>query len=124
MKSKLANKILKETSDSTKKQVSEYAEKIMKNENTFNWDDFLNKDDITQPEWEKVSEMAARWPTCAVGDQCKDIPRDFDGMPLDPRLRNLGIKFYGDILNQNKNTAKESLIRIEYMAAQIINNLI
>ena len=97
---------------------------MIKNEEIFNWDDFLNKDDITQLEWEKASVMAAKWPTCAVGDQCKDIPRNVHGMPKSKTMQNLGVSFYRSIIDQEINKAKFYMQQIEIRSSQIINDLI
>jgi hypothetical protein len=74
-----------------------YAEK--KKEKTINWSKFLkqkcedmHENEVTQRRWD-----AEDWVTCACGNQCAIIPRDMDGVPKNRKLRELGVKFSGEI---------------------------
>ena len=66
---------------------------------------------------------ADKWVTCAVGNQCKIIPRYDSGEPKDFRLRTLGIKFSDHIDAADFKTAKEVLEKIENRSGELIKEI-
>jgi hypothetical protein len=89
----------------------------------FDWNAFLNKKNITEDEWYDAVELAKSWVTCACGNQCSIIPRDFTtGSPVDEKLKHLGggYGFYGAIQNKNKKAAKQFLKKIEKRSTVLI----
>lgn len=103
----------------------------------FNWNEFLNKKKYTITELELAYEEAEGWATCAVGNQCKIIPRDKHGAPLDPRLKQLGVHFMElieqmefsrlendlTLLDSYRLKAKNCLEQIEKRSIQVINEI-
>jgi hypothetical protein len=63
-------------------------------ETPFDWNEFLNKKKFKSTEIEDAYRIAAKWTTCACGNQCAIIPRKYDGEPEDNILRELGIDFF------------------------------
>ena len=106
-----------------------YTEK--NNEESFDWNAFLNKKEITQNEWEYASLISSQWVTCACGNQCDLIPRyqhnessfDSKGTPKDNILRALGLEFNELIRLQNIGLSKLVLATIEKRSAFILANL-
>lgn len=90
----------------------------------FNWNEFLNRKNITDDEWFYAMKLADNWVTCACGNQCEVIERDIhSGSPLDSELMKLGHDFYIDIKYKNKYDAKETLKKIEKRSAFLIERL-
>lgn len=56
---------------------------------------------------------AREWVTCATGNQCADIPRDYNGAPIDDELRSLGRQFAQAVSACDWTDALETLSRIE-----------
>ena len=106
-----------------------YAEK--NNEESFDWNAFLDKKEITQNKWEYASLISSQWVTCACGNQCDLIPRykpgespfEYWGTPKDSILRALGIEFNDFIEYQNIEMSKLILAKIEQRSAYILANL-
>ena len=98
-----------------------YAE--MQGKEVFDWNEFLNKKDITVEEWKNASVLSSRWVTCACGVQCGVIPRLDDGGPLDAILMNEGLDFLGNIKRRNITQAKLTLIEIEKRSAYLIDQI-
>jgi hypothetical protein len=82
-------------------------------------------------EHEKMVQLAAKWPTCACGNQCAIIPRweenelpytvgAIPGMPKDDYLAILGIDFHQQIVRCNYREALEILHDIEHFSALIV----
>ena len=88
----------------------------------FNWNEFLNKKDITNDEWYDARKLSRYWITCACGTQCSIIPRNekYNGRPMDTKLRKLGHEFCSAIYTKNKELAKEILAKIEKRSAKLI----
>lgn len=101
-----------------------YAE--MNGENTFNWNEFLNrpKKEIFGYEWDDASSLASSWVTCACGNQCDILPRNREGAPTDGILSHLGIKFMVKIDNRQRKKALEVLQKIEERSTLLIRELI
>lgn len=89
----------------------------------FNWNEFLNKENISEEEWIEAEELAENWVTCACGNQCDVIPRDYFGEPKDWELFELGHNFAKVIESKNISSAKEILKGIEERSAYLINEL-
>lgn len=92
---------------------------------TFNWNAFLkratnNRDTVTLKECDAAVARAAKWTTCACGNQCNIIPRHHSGMPKDAQLAKLGKEFYNDIKAFLFSNAKCTLGRIEVLSAKLI----
>lgn len=94
-----------------------------KGEEPFNWNEFLNKENITEEEWDNAESLADSWVTCACGNQCDVIPRDYFGEPKDWELFKLGNNFAKAIESKNINSAKEILKDIEERSAYLINEI-
>tara|TARA_R110000823_G_scaffold15045_4_gene49222 strand:+ start:446 stop:754 length:309 start_codon:yes stop_codon:yes gene_type:complete len=95
----------------------------LNNEKPFDWNEFLNKKEITELEWNEAKKLAKNWVTCACGNQCNIIPRHGSGCPLDEDLYVFGDTFSFHIKNQSVEYAKNSLFLIEQRSAYILNNL-
>lgn len=89
----------------------------------FNWNKFLNQEEINENEWLNAESLAENWVTCACGNQCDVIPRDEYGMPLDYDLIHIGLLFYYDIQERNNKGAKIRLADIEKRSAQLIKEI-
>lgn len=92
-------------------------------EEPFNWNEFLNKKNISKEEWDNAESLADSWVTCACGNQCDVIPRDCFGGPKDRELFRLGYNFYKVIGSKDINSAKEILKAIEERSAYLINEI-
>lgn len=95
----------------------------------FDWNKFLEraiKKEITLPEYEEACRLSGSWVTCAVGNQCAIIPRQYGNQPPAPKdidLRRLGADFHCHIVAKEFETAITCLHRIEIRSAQIINQI-
>jgi len=90
----------------------------------FDWFEALNQKEITQSDWCILLFLAKSWVTCACGNQCNIIPRDyFDGQPLDKELKNLGIFFSDAIRSRNKQIALNVLEAIEIRSGELIEEI-
>jgi hypothetical protein len=90
---------------------------------SFDWNKFLNREDISEREWAKADARAASWVTCACGNQCSIIPRETNGMPKDKALLTLGGGeggFYTAIKNRDVESARHLLHMIELRSAFLI----
>ncbi len=67
----------------------------------FDWSAFLQKTEFTPKETEDAFFLSGSWVTCACGNQCDVIPRDFKGEPEDCALHELGMVFYRHIRGMN-----------------------
>jgi hypothetical protein len=104
---------------------------------TFNWNEFLSRDEYTTNDMYSAISYSSKWVTCAVGTQCATIPRDKDGFPMDDQLRYLGQSFYRHIrfmfeayevldkdqMRLNRNDAKDVLCKIEVRSQHILNEM-
>lgn len=94
-----------------------------KGKKPFDWNVFLDKEYITDEEWEEASILANNWITCACGNQCVIIKRDFDGAPIDVILEELGVNFATFIEYQDVVGAKMTLNEIENRSAELIKEI-
>lgn len=109
--------------------------KVTPGSDDFDWMLFLQQDLQTVPSehFQKARELAKDWPTCACGQLCKKLPRDWQGKPEDSVLSDLGGLFYGRICSlygshYNSNVGMESKRQealaifelIEVRAAQLL----
>lgn len=89
----------------------------------FDWNEFLNKENITEEEWDNSTKLAQDWVTCACGNQCDIIPRNDDGDPKDWELTTLGYAFFKHIESRRIDDAKQILKAIEKRSAYLIDEL-
>lgn len=91
----------------------------------FDWNKALDEA-IAEPEKADDTDLCERvvnWTTCAVGGQCKAIPRTQNGCPEDLKLALLGLQFCDDIDGQNYPAAKHTLSLIEARSAELLKSL-
>jgi hypothetical protein len=84
----------------------------------FDWNGFLSKANYTNEDLIFADTKARSWVTCACGSQCNVLPRDGQGQPEDPLLKNLGLRFMyaiGAMFNAH-NSDYDSAIQIEDFA--------
>lgn len=93
-------------------------------EKPFDWNKFLNKENITDEEWEHAAGLSSDWITCACGNLCDIIPRNVAGCPEDDILYTLGIDFDNSIDFKQITRAKKTLHKIEERSAFLIKELI
>lgn len=86
----------------------------------FNWERMLDRNHLTEIEWEEMEELASKWTTCACGNQCDIIPRGINGGPEDEHLSLLGQRFLSLILIRSKRKALACLNEIELRSAELI----
>lgn len=96
-----------------------YAES--KGKKPFNWFEFLERKDITDSEWVDAYTLSTNWITCACGNQCDVIPRDWVGAPIDSYLRVLGNDFTDYMKSRDQLSAMETLHLIEKRSIELIN---
>lgn len=97
-----------------------------KGERSFDWNKFLNGATKKRPSdrvCERVNGLAGAWVTCACGNQCERIPRDWLGAPTDGLLYNLGGSFCDEICFGDWKAAKKTLASIEKRSSQILAQL-
>lgn len=70
-----------------------------------------------------ATQAAASWITCAVGNQCRYIPRDELGEPLDKTLAALGGVFLDAFQYRNWDQAERVLDSIEARSTQILQRM-
>lgn len=95
-----------------------------KNKEPFDWNVFLNQENITGGKWFEAKVLASSWVTCACGNQCDIIPRRISGAPRDPKLERLGVYFSHYIKIKDKTAAKQILIEIEQRSTELIKELV
>lgn len=78
---------------------------------------------VGTPRHLQLTKRARSWVTCAVGNQCASIPRDSDGGPLDPDIFEAGQAFSEHIRYAEWEDAKETLAKIEFIAARLIKDM-
>jgi hypothetical protein len=99
-----------------------YAEEC--NEPPFDWNAALDK--IIARGWaepeevDTMEDLANDWVTCACGNQCAIIPRDYANTPRDERLRHLGVDFTDFVGWGEWRSAKVTLQKIEARSAELI----
>lgn len=101
-----------------------YAES--RDEAPFNWNIFLQQaiktrgKSVDEKTFLKVSALSESWVTCACGNQCSILDRDYDGEPCDKTLYNEGMKFMDNVQDKEWGKAKLTLARIEKRSAKLI----
>lgn len=78
---------------------------------------------IDEIEHRRLTGLAAKWTTCACGNQCEIIPRNPLGAPEDETLASLGTDFYRQVKHRDAKSARETLERIEKRSALLIQKL-
>lgn len=105
-----------------------YAE--TKGEPPFNWNVFLDQaiktrgKSVDERAYQKVYSLSESWVTCACGNQCSILDRDYDGEPLDEKLKDEGMKFMDLVQDRQWGKAKLCLARIEKRSAKLISDKI
>lgn len=93
-----------------------------KGKEPFDWNEFLNRENISPNDDVDAYIRAKNWTTCACGNQCSIIPRNSEGKPDDYILQQLGGDngFYGAVKSKNWDEAKNFLALIEIRSAYLI----
>jgi len=68
---------------------------------------------ITILKYQRLLDLASKWPTCACGQLCKKLPRDEDGKPEDTLLSALGHDFVNNISRKEWVKALKTFKKIE-----------
>ncbi len=103
----------------------------------FNWNRFLNRKRYNELALDKAVDRSGNWVTCACGNQCNSLPRDWAGVPADNTLRLLGATFCDDIchmsdrftggdeagLNKYRKKALITLSRIEARSNTLLRQM-
>lgn len=98
-----------------------YAEK--QGHKPFDWNTFLDRaiaGKISFDEHYEAIKLARHWVSCACGNQCNIIPRNFMGCPLDTYLAIMGSRFYSRVSRSRFKEAKQTLSNIEARSAELI----
>ncbi len=100
-----------------------YCEKNTKT--VIDWSNFLetavnDPDSISTDEHNRYLLYSESWITCACGNQCNVIPRNWTGMPEDEMLTHLGIQFHACIEARDYKEATFILRDIESRSAELI----
>lgn len=91
--------------------------------NSFDWNIFLNQNDITEREWSVATAKSSIWVTCACGSLCKQIPRTINGRPVDRLLTQLGLDFFKYITEKDIINSKKTLIQLEKRSIELIKEI-
>lgn len=75
---------------------------------------------IEEDEHDDLCSGSSQWVSCACGNQCSIIPRNWEGRPNDTTLENLGTEFYYSIQNRDYQSALDNLAKIEARSAILI----
>jgi hypothetical protein len=87
----------------------------------WNWNEYLNApNEVKSNYYEEARERSSNYTTCACGQFCKVLPKSVGDIPLDEKLRNLGVKFYDNIIDAKFETAKATLLDIELRTAFLL----
>lgn len=88
----------------------------------FDWNKAL-EDAIAMPpsydQWMEMVSLAKEWVTCACGNLCAALPREFNGAPEDYTLDHLGRQFSTSVTNRQWPAAKQILEEIEACGAEL-----
>lgn len=74
-------------------------------------------------DWDKLAKLAQGWVTCACGNQCIIIPRNYNGVPKDEELKRLGNQFSWAVTDRKRTKALVILGWIEERSQQLINEI-
>jgi len=91
----------------------------LKHRRPFNWFKALSGADISI-DWGYLHNKSMEWVTCAVGNQCATIHREYNGEPCDSELADLGCNFTTAIHEKNSKRALDILEQIEIRSAYLI----
>jgi hypothetical protein len=95
-----------------------------RNETPFDWNEFLNRKERSDAEWELAHLLSGDWVSCACGNQCDVIPRNDVGKPDDELLSELGMQFHNRILfGCDIEEAKIILLKIEERSKYLIEQI-
>lgn len=90
----------------------------------FDWnkelDELIAGKFITDQEHYAMRIRANSWVTCAVGNRCAIIPREYHGSPVDKVLWRMGDEFATEFANRRYESAKSLLTKIEARSAILI----
>ena len=93
----------------------------------FNWLDALNSlienPTINMLEYYYLEGAASKWPTCACGQECKRLPLEVNGRPVDKGLSRLGEEFYLDITSRRWPEARLTFLAIEKRSSKLLKKL-
>lgn len=89
----------------------------------FDWNQFFNHTTYTKDDLYMAVTMAMQWTTCACGNQCSVIPRDVNGAPKDSVLSQLGVDFYGCIIQMEQSDTKERLKLYKAFAMETLKKI-
>ena len=80
----------------------------------WDWNEYLNASNEDKANYyNEAKDRASNYATCACGEVCKVLPKDVADVPLDNKLRFLGLSFYDTIIDMNFDKAKIILEDIE-----------
>ena len=88
-----------------------------------NWDwyAFLDaSEEVKEEYYSSATVLSKSWARCACGQVCYDLPRRYDGAPVDLRARHLGYGFNSNIHLENWDAAKITLDKIEARTAFLL----
>jgi len=85
-----------------------------------NWWELLDRLEAGEDYWDLAVDLSGNWVTCAVGNQCAALPRHDYGEPKDPRLAELGERFYQDVTKRRLLSARATLEAIESTTFRIM----
>ena len=68
----------------------------------------------------QIRQLAGLWPSCACGQLCQKLPRDYLGAPRDRDLFALGRRFYDQVKNLDWPEALTTFHKIEARAAVLL----
>lgn len=89
----------------------------------FDWSVFLKRAitrEVSKEEMWEAQYLAARWVTCACGNQCSMLPRFVDGEPKDEQLSAMGSDFNNAITCKRWRDARGMLKRIEGRSDELL----
>lgn len=86
------------------------------------WLDFINQNrrNRTQKEWNRATQLAGTWNTCACGSINDGLSRWSDKKPKDPELYELGLSFFYAIATRRPQRARKYFIKIQARAAVVL----
>jgi len=94
----------------------------VKHRRPFNWFKALSGADISI-DWVYLHKKSMEWVTCAVGNQCATIHREWNGQPCDSELNSLGCNFTNAIHEKNKKKTLDILEQIEIRSTKLIKEI-
>lgn len=90
----------------------------------FNWltilADLGNGAWMSEDKMGELQDMAQRWPTCACGQLCRQLPRMEDGCPKDSKLRGLGGSFADKVNRRQWCKALDIFQQIEARTTELL----